>query len=154
MKLAVVERHHDRGTVGTALLRGYGMKRGAVAVSIAHDSHNIITVGTNNEDMAAAVEALEAQQGGMALVLDGKILSRIPLPIAGLMSDRPAEEVNRAMIDFYDKALQILGVNPKVDVIMTLCFMSLPVIPKLKLMDTGLFDVEKNRFVPVEYDEE
>ena len=150
VKVAVVERHHGTGNVGLGLLRGYGLKRGAVAVSIAHDSHNIIVAGTNNGDMAAAVKALEAQKGGMAIVLDGQVLAAIPLPIAGLMSDQPAAAVDAAMDELYAKAHHILGVSDDVDVIMTLCFMSLPVIPKLKLLDTGLFDVEAFDFVPVE----
>ena len=150
VKVAVVERHHGTGCVGLGLLRGYGLKRGAVAVSVAHDSHNIIVAGTNNRDMAAAVEALEGQKGGMAIVLDGTVLASIPLPIAGLMSDQPAAAVDAAMDELYAKAHHILGVSADVDVIMTLCFMSLPVIPKLKLLDTGLFDVEAFDFVPIE----
>ena len=150
VKVAVVERHHGTGCVGLGLLRGYGLKRGAVAVSVAHDSHNIIVAGTNNRDMAAAVEALEGQKGGMAIVLDGTVLASIPLPIAGLMSDQPAAAVDAAMDELYAKAHHILGVSADVDVVMTLCFMSLPVIPKLKLLDTGLFDVEAFDFVPIE----
>lgn len=150
IKVAVVERHHGTGNVGLGLLRGYGLQKGAVAVSIAHDSHNIIVAGASNKDMAAAVEVLEKQKGGMAAVLDGKVLAAIPLPIAGLMSDKPAAEVDAALDDLYDKARSLLGVSTDVDVIMTLCFMSLPVIPKLKLLDTGLFDVEAFDFVPVE----
>ncbi len=150
IKVAVVERHHGTGNVGLGLLRGYGLQKGAVAVSIAHDSHNIIVAGASNKDMAAAVEVLEKQKGGMAAILDGKVLAAIPLPIAGLMSDKPAAEVDAALDDLYDKARSLLGVSTDVDVIMTLCFMSLPVIPKLKLLDTGLFDVEAFDFVPVE----
>lgn len=150
IKVAVVERHHGTGNVGLGLLRGYGLKKGAVAVSIAHDSHNIIVTGASNKDMAAAVEVLDKQKGGMVAILDGQVLAAIPLPIAGLMSDKPAAEVDAAMDDLYDKARRILGVSADVDVIMTLCFMSLPVIPKLKLLDTGLFDVEAFDFVPVE----
>ena len=119
-------------------------------MSVAHDSHNIIVAGTKNKDMVVAVKALEAQKGGMAIVLDGKVLAAIPLPIAGLMSDQPAGAVDAAMDELYAKAHDILGVSADVDVIMTLCFMSLPVIPKLKLLDTGLFDVEAFDFVPVE----
>ncbi len=126
VKVAVVERHHGTGNVGLGLLRGYGLKRGAVAVSVAHDSHNIIVAGTKNKDMVVAVKALEAQKGGMAIVLDGKVLAAIPLPIAGLMSDQPAGAVDAAMDELYAKAHDILGVSADVDVIMTLCFMSLP----------------------------
>lgn len=150
VKVAVVERHHDTGCVGVGFLRGYGLKRGAVAVSIAHDSHNIIVAGATNDDMALAVTTLKKIGGGMAVVLDGTVLASIALPIAGLMSDQDAHTVDREMETLYAMAHERLGVNPDVDVIMTLCFMSLPVIPKLKLLDTGLFDVESFSFVPVE----
>lgn len=149
-KIAVVERHHDTGCVGVGLIKGYGIKRGAVAVSIAHDSHNIIVCGTNNDDMSFAVQTLADMNGGMAAVLDGKVLASMPLPIAGLMSDQSGAFVDKHMDILYEKAHEVLGVNTDVDVIMTLCFMSLPVIPKLKLLDTGLFDVEKFQFTTVE----
>lgn len=150
VKAAVVERHHDTGCVGVGLLRGYGLKRGAVAVSIAHDSHNIIVAGANNDDMALAVTTLRELGGGMAVVLAGSVLASIPLPIAGLMSDKDAKTVDTQLEQLYAIAHDRLGVNSDVDVIMTLCFMSLPVIPKLKLLDTGLFDVEAFDFIPVE----
>ncbi len=153
VKVAVVERHHDTGCVGVGFLRGYGLKRGAVAVSIAHDSHNIIVVGANNDDMALAVTTLRHIGGGMAVVLNGQVLASLALPIAGLMSDQDAKTVDDAMEIIYAKAHMELGVSPAVDVIMTLAFMTLPVIPKLKLLDTGLFDVESFSFVPVELGE-
>ena len=153
VKTAVVERHHGTGNVGVGLLRGYGLKRGAIAVSIAHDSHNIIAAGASNEDMAFAVQTLAGQSGGMAAVLDGQVLAAIPLPIAGLMSDQSAEWLEQQMEIFYDKACHVLGVNPAVDAVMTLCFMSLPVIPSIKLLDTGLFDVEKFGFMDIEVEE-
>ena len=147
-KVAVVERHHDTGCVGLGLLRGYGIRRGAIAVTIAHDSHNIIVVGTNNKDMAIAVEAIRNQSGGMISVVDGRVQDAIALPIAGLMSDKPAQWVDEKMKAFYKHAHAELGVNEDVDVIMTLCFMSLPVIPHIKLLDTGLFDVDAFTFTP------
>lgn len=150
VKTAVVERHHGTGNIGLGLLRGYGLKRGAVAVSIAHDSHNIIVAGTNNGDMAKAVETLAELKGGMVLVLDGNVLASMPLPIAGLMSDQSGVWVDQQMEDIYEKAHTQLGVHQNVDVIMTLCFMSLPVIPAIKLLDTGLFDVEKFDFMDIE----
>lgn len=153
VKVAVVERHHDTGCVGVGFLRGYGLKRGAVAVSIAHDSHNIIIAGANNDDMALAVTTLRHIGGGMAVVLNGQVLASLALPIAGLMSDQDAKNVDDAMEIIYAKAHMELGVSPAVDVIMTLAFMTLPVIPKLKLLDTGLFDVESFSFVPVELGE-
>jgi adenine deaminase len=150
VKTAVVERHHGTGNVGVGLLRGYGLTRGAVAVSIAHDSHNIIVAGANNEDMAKAVDTLAELKGGMAIVLDGNVLASMPLPIAGLMSDQSGVWVDRQMEDIYEKAYTMLGIHRDVDVIMTLCFMSLPVIPAIKLLDTGLFDVEKFDFMDIE----
>ena len=153
VKLAVVERHHDTGCVGLGLLRGYGLRQGAVAVSIAHDSHNIIVAGANNEDMALAVTTLRHIGGGMAVILHGKVLASIALPIAGLMSDGDAATVDTAMERLYAIAHKQLGIHQTIDVIMTLAFMSLPVIPKLKLLDTGLFDVESFSFVSNEIGE-
>lgn len=152
VKVAVVERHHGTGHVGLGLLRGYGLQKGAVAVSIAHDSHNIITAGTNTADMAAAVTELEKQKGGMVLVLDDRVLASIPLPIAGLMSDQSGAWVDTQMTDLYRIGHHELGIHDQIDVIMTLCFMSLPVIPAIKLMDTGLFDVESFSFISIEAD--
>lgn len=150
VKVAVVERHHNTGCVGLGLLRGYGIKRGAVAVSIAHDSHNIIVAGTNNADMAKAVQTLIDLQGGIAVILDGDIVASMPLPIAGIMSDQSGVWVDEQMDYIYSQAHTLLGVSSEVDVVMTLCFMALPVIPKIKLLDTGLFDVEQMKFVSIE----
>ncbi len=152
VKVAVVERHHGTGHVGLGLLRGYGLQQGAVAVSIAHDSHNIITAGTNTADMAVAVSELERQKGGMVLVLNGRVLASIPLPIAGLMSDQSGAWVDAQMAALYQIGRHTMGIHEDVDVIMTLCFMSLPVIPAIKLMDTGLFDVESFSFISIEAD--
>ena len=116
VKVAVVERHHDTGCVGVGFLRGYGLKRGAVAVSIAHDSHNIIVAGANNDDMALAVTTLRHIGGGMAVVLNGQVLASLALPIAGLMSDQDAKTVDDAMEIIYAKAHMELGVSHAVDV--------------------------------------
>lgn len=153
VKLAVVERHQNTGNVACAFLRGYGLKRGALAVSIAHDSHNIIVAGRNNEDMTRAVESLVDQEGGIVLVLDGKVLDAMPLPVGGIMSDMPGEWVSEHLRILHELALEELGVNPEIEPIMTLCFMSLPVIPELKLTDMGLFDVSSFSFIPLEIDE-
>ncbi len=153
VKLAVVERHQYTGNVACGLLKGYGIRRGAVALTVAHDSHNIIAAGVSDEEIAAAVEALMAQQGGMVLVLDGQVLDSMPLPIAGLMSDQSGQWVEEKLSTLHQKAQEILGVAPTVEPLMTLCFMSLPVIPELKLTDMGLFDVEKFAFVPLEAEE-
>ena len=152
VKMAVVERHQNTGNVALALLEGYGIKRGAVALSIAHDSHNIIVVGTNDADMAFAVEQLKAQNGGVVLALDGKVLENMPMPIGGIMSDQSGEWVDRRLSRLHRAALQELGVNADVEPIMTLCFMSLPVIPEIKLTDMGLFDVTRFDFIDIEAD--
>lgn len=152
VKVSVVERHQETGNVAVALLRGYGIKRGAVALSIAHDSHNIIVAGTNDADMAFAVEELIALGGGVVLVKDAHVLISLPLPVGGIMSDQPGEWVMQKLIDIHDIAWKELGVQGDVEPVMTLCFMSLPVIPELKLTDMGLFDVTVFDFIPVEAD--
>ncbi len=150
VKVAVVERHQNTGNVAVALLKGYGIKKGAVALSIAHDSHNIIVVGVNDEDMAYAVEALIAQGGGIVLAKDGTTLEAMPLPIAGLMSDHSGGWVEEKLTNLHQASHEILGINHNVEPIMTLCFMSLAVIPEIKLTDMGLFDVTKFEFITVE----
>lgn len=150
VKVAVVERHQSTGNVATGFLRGYGIQSGAVALSIAHDSHNIIVVGVSDEEMACAVEALRRQEGGIVLVKDGQVIESMPMPIAGLMSDQSGEWVDRELTVIHEKAYRELGVNPDVEPVMTLCFMSLAVIPEVKLTDMGLFDVTKFSFIPLE----
>lgn len=152
VKMAVIERHHATGNVGLCLVRKYGMKHGAIALTVAHDSHNIIVIGTNNADMACAVEELTRLGGGIVLVKDGVILDELPLPVAGLMSDRPIEWVRDKLEALHEIAFDVLGVSREIDPIMTLCFMALPVIPELKLTDLGLFDVTNLRFIPLEAD--
>jgi len=151
LKLAVVERHNASGNLGLGLVTGFGLKRGAVASSVAHDSHNIIVVGTNNEDMVEAVVKIRKIGGGFAAVADGEVLGTVPLPIAGLMSDRPMAEV-KEQVDRLTEIVQGLGVtNP--EPFMALSFMALPVIPKLKLTDRGLVDVDRFDFVDLFADE-
>jgi adenine deaminase len=150
VKMAVVERHKNTGNVAVALLRGYGIKSGAVALSITHDSHNIITTGTTDDDIAFAVESLIAQGGGVVLVKDGVILQTMPLPVGGIMSTESCEWVNEKLIALHETASTELGISGDVDPLMTLCFMALPVIPELKLTDMGLFDVNEFKFVPIE----
>jgi adenine deaminase len=149
-KIAVVERHKNTGNVGLGLIRGYGIQRGAIAISVAHDSHNIICAGMNDADMAAAVERIVSLGGGAALVLDGKILEEMPLPLGGLMSDQSGEWVDQKLASLQQKARGILGVSKDVEPLMSLCFMSLPVIPELKITDSGLFDVKALKFIPLE----
>lgn len=150
VKIAVVERHHDTGNVAVALLKGYGMKRGAIALSIAHDSHNIIVVGVNDNDMAFAVQKLIDQDGGIVIVNDQNILESLPMPIAGLMSDQSGEWVDEKLTRIHQAAIHSLGVNENLEPVMILCFMALPVIPDLKLTDMGLFDVKQFAFIPIE----
>lgn len=150
VKVAVVERHQSTGNVAVGFLRGYGIQSGAVALSIAHDSHNIIVVGVSDEEMAFAVEQLRAQEGGIVLVRDGKVIESMPMPIAGLMSDQSGEWVDKKLTAIHEKAYHELGVNTDVEPVMTLCFMSLAVIPEVKLTDMGLFDVTKFSFIPLE----
>ncbi len=152
LKLAVIERHKGTGNVGVALIRGYGMRHGAVATSIAHDSHNIIVVGDNDDDMEKAVRKLGEIGGGITMFKDGKELGTHRLEIAGLMTDDTVFEVAACLDEMHDVAYKELSVNPQIDPFMTLCFMSLPVIPAYKLTDTGLFDVVSFSFVPNELD--
>ena len=150
VKVAVVERHQGTGNVAVSLLRGYGIKEGAVALSIAHDSHNIIVVGTSDSDMTYAVEQLIAQNGGIILVKRGEVKEAMPMPIGGIMSDQSGEYVERSLIRIHEAASSELGISDSVEPVMTLCFMSLAVIPELKLTDMGLFDVTKFQFISLE----
>ena len=150
VKVAVVERHKNTGNVAVGLLRGYGMKRGAVALSIAHDSHNMIAVGVSNEEIAFAVEQLIAQTGGVVITSEGQVLESMPLPVGGIMSDQTGEWVDKKLTSLHETAYQKLSINCDVEPVMTLCFMALPVIPELKLTDMGLFDVTKFEFISVE----
>lgn len=148
LKLAVVERHHSTGHIGLGFVHGYGLKQGAIASSVSHDSHNIIVVGTNDSDMAAAVNCIRDMQGGWAIALGGEILGCLPLPIGGLISDLDAVTLSGKIAELKSMAGK-LGVNENVDPFMTPAFVSLPVIPKLRLITTGLFDVEEQRIVPI-----
>ncbi|MDR2671452.1 MAG: adenine deaminase [Oscillospiraceae bacterium] len=149
-KVAVVERHQNTGRVAVGLLRGYGIRHGAVALSVAHDSHNIIVVGVSNAEMACAVERLMDQNGGVVMVRGGEVVGSMPMPIGGIMSDQTGEWVDRKLTDLHDAARQVLGISRDVEPVMTLCFMSLAVIPEIKLTDMGLFDVTAFAFIPVE----
>lgn len=147
LKIAVVERHLASGRYGLGLVKGMGLKAGAMASSVAHDSHNIVVVGTNDEDMLLAVKEVGRLRGGQVVVNNGKITATLPLPIAGLMSDRPLEEVRNKILDLQGAAKD-LGCqlsNP----FMALSFLALPVIPELKLTDHGLVDVNQFKIVPI-----
>ncbi len=147
LKIAVVERHRGTGNVGLGLVRGFGLKTGALASTVAHDSHHIVVVGTNDEDMKAAVAELVHLGGGQVVVRDGSVLAALPLPIAGLMSDRPLAEVHHLSQELR-AAARLLG-STLPDPFMALSFLALPVIPRLKITDRGLVDVETFRIVPV-----
>lgn len=149
-KVAVIERHQNTGNVAVGFLRGYGIMQGAIALSVAHDSHNIITVGVNDSDMHLAVQTLIAQGGGIVLVKDGNVLECMPMPIGGLMSDQNAQWVEQRLTSIHEKAVTELGIADGVEPVMTLCFMSLPVIPEVKITDMGLFDVTTFTFLPLE----
>ena len=146
LKIAVVERHHNTGHIGLGYLKGYGLKRGAVATSIAHDSHNIIAVGASDADLAAAINRISALRGGIVVVENGAVVAELPLPVAGLMSDAPLEAVND-LLESAKAAAHAMGVPPAVDPFMTLSFVSLPVIPALKITTQGVFDVEQWKYL-------
>ncbi|TWW13371.1 adenine deaminase [Dellaglioa algida] len=148
-KISVIERHHETGNIFTGVLKDYGIKEGAIAISIAHDSHNLITAGTNDQDMALAVTALKDIQGGMVLTKNNQVLMSIPLPIGGLMSDQSGEWVTAQLEKFNEVAYKELGINHNVDPVMTLSFMSLAVIPELKITDMGLVNVSRFEFEDV-----
>lgn len=141
LRLFVIERHRASGNIGKGLIKGFGIKSGAIASSIAHDSHNIIVVGVDDSDIFKAVTTINKMGGGIAIVKQGKVVDALELPIAGLMSNKPLEYVS-ARMDEINQATKLLNVTLN-DPIMTLSFMALPVIPKLKLTDLGLVDVEK-----------
>ena len=146
LKMAVVERHKNTGHIGIGYLQGYGMKSGAVATSVSHDSHNIICVGTNDEDMAFAVNRIADNKGGIVVVKDGQVIEELPLEIAGLMSDKPLTEVND-LLEKAKAAAHSLGVGTGIDPFMTLSFMALPVIPTVRLTTRGVVDVIKQQYI-------
>lgn len=145
LKMCVVERHHATGNVGVGLVQGFGLKTGAIACSVAHDSHNIVAVGVSDGDILLAVDEVIRNQGGLALVAEGKVLGSLALPIAGLMSEGTLEEVARELEGLHDLVAR-LGVTIPAP-FMTLSFLSLSVIPELKLTDRGLVDLQEFRLV-------
>ena len=149
LKLCVVERHKMTGNIGKALFKGYGFKGGALGITIAHDSHNIILMGDDNESMAKAANKLKEIGGGMVIVdsNSGEIHS-LTLDIAGLMSSRDAESLQRDSRALIERA-HSMGVKREYEAFMSLAFLSLAVIPKLKVTDAGLFDVETFSFTDI-----
>ena len=145
-KLAVIERHHATGNIGLGIVEGLCIERGAIAASVTHDAHNIVVLGENNDDMMLAVEALKECGGGFAVVHQSIVLARLPLPIAGLMTDAPIEEVlrkQRALID----AARLVGAPEGSDPLILLSFLALPVIPEVRLTDEGLFNVTNMSYI-------
>jgi adenine deaminase len=147
LKTISVERHFATGRVGVGFTRGFGLKRGAIASTIAHDAHNIIAVGVSDEDILAAIATVAESQGGLAVVADGEVLGHIPLPIAGLMTNEPLAEVASAY-DGLRKQVQGLG-SELVDPFGILAFLSLSVIPEARVTDRGLLDLTANVEIPV-----
>jgi adenine deaminase len=147
-KVAVIERHRGSGAVGVAFLDGLGIEEGAIASTVAHDSHNLIVAGTGDEDMLRAVDVLRASGGGMVVIRKNEILAFLSLPVGGLMSDRPSEEV-AALHQCLREAASSLGAGVVANPFMVLSFLALPVIPHLKVTDRGLFDVDSFEFVPL-----
>ncbi|MEL7610673.1 MAG: adenine deaminase [Bacillota bacterium] len=145
-KVAVIERHRASGNIGLGIVEGMPIRGGALASTVAHDSHNIVVLGDNDRDMLLAVSALEDCGGGYALVGGGVVIARLPLPIAGLMTDAPASKVSecqRALLD----ALKSMGLDEKSDPLITLSFLALPVIPAARVTDMGMFDAMNMRFI-------
>lgn len=151
VKIAVVERHKGTGSAGVGIVKGFQLKRGAIATTIAHDSHNIICIGMNDEDMDAAICELANIGGGIVVVNEGKIMSSLSLPIGGLMTTVSPKELNSNYMDLME-ALKKLGVTSYFSPLLTLSFLALPVIPSLKLTNKGLFDVDTFNFVDVDVD--
>jgi adenine deaminase len=145
LKIAVVERHHQTGHIGLGLVKGMGLQKGAIASTVAHDSHNIVVIGDNDSDMLSAVNHLQSIGGGICITSQGEVKHSLALPIAGLMSDLSLEEVHSKLKIMLDAAYS-MGVSREYDPFMTLAFLALPVIPELKITDLGLFDTMQYKF--------
>ena len=154
LKLAVIERHQSTGNVGIGLVEGYGIKNGAIALSIAHDSHNIIVIGDDDDSMHLAIQTLYAMQGGIAVVNKNQVVGKLPLEISGIMTNQDPHDVSKIILSMTE-TIESMGLNQAIDdPFITLAFLSLPVIPELKLTDTGLFDVHQFKIIPVEASDE
>lgn len=145
-KIAVIERHKNTGKMGVGIVKGYGIRGGAIASSVSHDSNNIIVVGDNDRDMALAVKEMMRTQGGYTLVRDGEIYGTLPLPVMGLMSDAGYESVNEALAKMIPKAYE-MGVKDGFDPFITLSFMALPVIPEIRITPRGIYLVKEDRML-------
>ena len=145
-KIAVIERHHAKEFHACAYISGYGLKHGAIATTVAHDSHNIIVIGDNDSDMLRAVEVLKSINGGYVIIKDGEKIATLPLELGGLMSLKSADEFIPMLDNIIQKAYE-MGVNKNIDPFITLSFMALPVIPEIRITDCGLFDVTTFEFI-------
>ncbi|MCQ2489725.1 MAG: adenine deaminase, partial [Clostridia bacterium] len=141
LKLAVIERHHGTGHRGVGYIRGIGLRAGAIAATVSHDSHNLIVIGTNDADMECVANYIREIGGGSAIALNGEIVASMPLPIAGLMTDKPADVIAEENEALRAKVREI-GVNDNIEPFMNMAFVSLPVIPSLKMSTQGLVDVD------------
>lgn len=148
LKLMVMERHRRTGHIGLGIVKGFKLKRGAIASTVAHDSHNLIAAGCRDEDILIAVEELNRLQGGLVVVDQGKVLAHVSLPIAGLMTDLDAIRLN-GKLEHLRKAAETIGASDQFNPFLMLSFLALPVIPHLKLTDQGLFDVDQFKHIPV-----
>ena len=153
LKLVVVERHKQTGNIGLGLIENLDLNGGAIGLTIAHDSHNIIAVGDNDEDILLAIDELTKIGGGICIISRGSVLKSLSLEIGGILTTNPIEETTKILKEMIDLSHDILGVNRKIDPFMTLSFMGLPVIPSLKLTDMGLFNVDEYKFIDVEINE-
>lgn len=145
-KIVVVERHHNTGKVGVGAIKGFGITNGAIASSVAHDSHNIIVIGDNDKDIDLAIQNIKDIQGGYSIVSEGQVVESLPLPVMGLMSDAGYENVHETLKSMIDKARQ-MGVSEDIDPFITLSFMALPVIPEIRMTPRGMFDVNEFKFI-------
>ncbi|AZN41151.1 adenine deaminase [Paenibacillus albus] len=152
LKIAVIERHHATGNVGVGIVKGFGLQRGAIATTVAHDSHNLVVVGASDEEILAAIEEILRIGGGATVVAGNKVLASLPLPIAGLLSDRPYEEVYESLKKL-NQAMAEIGASQNFNPLLTLSFLTLPVIPSLKMTDKGLFDFASFSHIDVEASE-
>ena len=150
-KIAVIERHKGTGHIGLGFVTGYGLKKGAIASSVAHDSHNLIVAGTNDEDMAIAANAVLENEGGLAVAVDGKLIGTLALPLGGLMCEQDAATVEEKLVSLKEQA-RTLGVPEGIDPFMTLAFTALPVIPKLRIITKGVVDVNTQSYAPSLFD--
>ena len=146
VKVAVFERHLHTGHTGIGFIGGYGLKKGAVATSVAHDSHNLIVIGTNDRDMVLAANAVRKNKGGLAVAVDGQVTGELALPIGGIMTQASVYEVE-SQLEKLKEQTRKLGISEDIDAFMTLAFVSLPVIPKLRINSYGVIDVDRQEVV-------